>query len=1031
MKKLLLLALLLCGFMQIWADTWTDSNGITWSFSVNGTEATDIKPYGNCEKIYLYGDPNSWSEKPFQPAAWDASAMRFNSNEGQHLPTISDEVYFNLKTLIFDVSDVSSDFDMKVMNGWWTNTYYDHVKWVDGLNKLQITETMALECAKGGYGHDLNLMLYSGSMTFNAVYYEAEKVVVPEVVVIPEKVYDGSKELTVTSIGSSAFSGCSGLTSVTIPSSVTSIGVYAFSGCSSLSSVTIPESVTSIGDWAFYNCSGLSSVTIPSSVTNIGSAVFYNCSSLTSVTIPEGVTNIGDRAFYNCSVLTSVIIPEGVTNIGVYAFYNCSGLSSVTIPESVTSIDNWAFSGCSGLTSVSIPSSVTSIGAYAFSGCSGLTSISVSSGNTIYDSRDNCNAIIETATNTLIKGCKNSVIPSSVTGVGEGAFCNCSSLTSVTIPSSVTSIGIYAFSGCSGLASVTIPSSVTSIRDGAFSYCSSLTSVTIPSSVTSVGVKVFDGCSGLMSVTFEGEVSSILSSCGIPTTVLIYVPQGTKKYYQTKLGTSYAIYEVNELYVYNDVYYQLDKNNHTAKVAGVYDKTSDEFWLSEQFRLGGINYTVIAIGDNAFCKCKNITDINIPETVSSIGSSAFSGCSSLTSVTIPESVSSIGSSAFSGCSGLTSVTIPSSVASLGNYAFDGCSDLTSVTIEEGVASLGNYAFRNCSGLTSVTIPSSVTSIGEYAFHNCTNLIKVIVPDIAAWCGIGFACSGANPLSYAHHLYSDENTEITDLTIPEGVTSIGSYAFSGCSGLTGVTIPEGVTSIGNEAFYGCIGLTGVTIPSSVASLGDDAFFGCSGLTGISVSNGNTIYDSRDNCNAIIETATNTLIKGCQNSVIPSSVTSIGSYAFYGCSDLTSVTIPSCVTNIGWGAFFNCPGLTSVTCYMETPPSIRHVVFANHVNATLYVPSGCKAAYESAVCWQDFYEIIEMEASAGDVNGDHEVDVADFTVLANYLLGKSPVGFNPVAADVAGSETGGPDGEIDIADLTGIANIILHGNTSTGE
>ena len=302
---------------------------------------------------------------------------------------------------------------------------------------------------------------------------------------------------SVTSIGDYAFSYCSGLTSVTIPNSVTSINEYAFSGCYGLTSVTIPNSVTSIGEYAFSGCSGLTSVTIPNSVTYIGGYTFSRCSGLTSVTIPNSVTSIGESAFDYCSGLTSVTIPNSVTSIGEAAFFGCSGLTSVTIPNSVTSIGEAAFFGCSGLTSVTIPNSVTFIGKYAFADCSGLTSVTVDKNNGTYDSRDNCNAIIETSTNKLIVGCKNTTIPNSVTSIGDRAFEGCSGLTSVTIPNSVTSIGRYAFYNCSGLTSVTIPNSVTSIGDYAFTDCSGLTSVTIPNSVTSIGYDAFRGCSGL------------------------------------------------------------------------------------------------------------------------------------------------------------------------------------------------------------------------------------------------------------------------------------------------------------------------------------------------------------------------------------------------------------------------------------------------------------------------------------------------------------------------------------------------------
>ena len=213
-------------------------------------------------------------------------------------------------------------------------------------------------------------------------------------------------------------------------------------------------SVTSIGNWAFSNCSGLTSVTIPNSVTSIGNWAFCYCSGLTSITIPNSITKIDDNAFRGCRGLTSVTIGNSVTSIGKGAFAECSGLTNVTIPNSVTSIGSSAFHDCSGLTSVTIGNSVTSIGNYAFNGCSGLTSVKVEAGNTIYDSRDNCNAIIETASNTLIAGCKNTTIPNSVTSIGSGAFLYCTSLTSVSIPNSVTSIGNDAFRGCPGLKNI-------------------------------------------------------------------------------------------------------------------------------------------------------------------------------------------------------------------------------------------------------------------------------------------------------------------------------------------------------------------------------------------------------------------------------------------------------------------------------------------------------------------------------------------------------------------------------------------------
>ena len=342
-------------------------------------------------------------------------------------------------------------------------------------------------------------------------------------IVIPNSIKINGISYSVTEIDDEAFDYREKLKSVVIPNSVTKIGDRAFSYCTGLTSVTIGNSVTTIGEDAFWACDGLTSVNITdlSAWCKIDFGGFYanplyyakklklNGKEIKDLVIPNDITSIGDRAFSYCTGLTSATIPNSVTTIGSSAFSSCAGWTSVTIPNSVTTIGSRAFSYCTGLTSVTIPNSVTSIGNCAFYGCSGLTSIVVEKGNTKYDSRDNCNAIIETATNTLMSGCKNTTIPNSVTTIGNDAFSYCDGLTSVTIPNSVTSIDNDAFFGCSGLTSVTIPNSVTKIGDGAFYKCYGLTSVTIPNSVTSIGNSAFRGCTGLTSVTIPNSVKEI------------------------------------------------------------------------------------------------------------------------------------------------------------------------------------------------------------------------------------------------------------------------------------------------------------------------------------------------------------------------------------------------------------------------------------------------------------------------------------------------------------------------------------------
>ena len=317
---------------------------------------------------------------------------------------------------------------------------------------------------------------------------------------------------TITYIVSNTFDNCSSLTSVVWNAKNCADFSYSspfYDLSSQITSFTFGESVEHIPAYLCYRMNNLTSITIPNSVTSIGEAAFRDCSGLTSITIPNSVTSIGSDAFYYCTGLTSITIPNSVTSIGDWAFYYCTGLTSITIPNSVTSIGDRAFASCTGLTSITIPNSVTSIGDRAFASCSGLTSIMVEDANSTYDSRENCNAIIETATNTLIAGCQNTVLPNSVTSIGDYAFFRCTGLTSVTIPNSVTSIGSDAFYYCTGLTSITIPNSVTSIGESAFRYCSSLTSVTIGNSVTSIGDYAFDGCSNLKKIYLEPVLTPI------------------------------------------------------------------------------------------------------------------------------------------------------------------------------------------------------------------------------------------------------------------------------------------------------------------------------------------------------------------------------------------------------------------------------------------------------------------------------------------------------------------------------------------
>ena len=264
-----------------------------------------------------------------------------------------------------------------------------------------------------------------------------------------------------------------------------------------------------------------------------------------------------------------------------------------------------------------------------------------------------------------------------------------------------------------------------------------------------------------------------------------------------------------------------------------------------------------------------------------------------------------------------------------------------------VTSIGNYAFFHCSSLTNIEIPNSVTIIRDSAFSSCESLTSIEIPNSVTSIGYG-AFSGCDRL--------------TSIQIPNSVTSIGDWAFSWCESLTGIQIPNSVTNIGDYAFWGCSSLTSIEIPNSVTSIGNYAFSDCTSLTSIVVDASNSKYDSRNGCNAIIETASNTLILGCKNSKIPNSVTSIGDRAFDGCKSLTSIEIPNSVTSIGELAFYNCESLTKITCLATNPPTIYYNTF-NSYSAELYVPAGCISAYQSANYWEYFNikEIVTLSTS----------------------------------------------------------------------
>ena len=496
-----------------------------------------------------------------------------------------------------------------------------------------------------------------------------------------------------------------------------------------------------------------------------------------------------DEHFWNKETITSFDELQyftGLTKLDICEFIFCSDLVSVTLPPNLQAIDSRAFYQCHSLQHVTIPKTVTSIGKEAFYGNQQLKDIRVEDGNPVYDSRNDCHALIETATNKLIAGGSRCVIPEDVVTIGESAFILNKGLESIQIPESVTHIENYAFAYCSNLTSIDIPESVTEIGSSAFAGCKTLTEVTIPSSVTSMGTNVFYQCSGLTSVNFLANVTSINS------------------------GT---FYECTGL---------------------------TSFTIPSQ---------VTSIESTALSGCTGLTAMTIPSSVTHIGSGAFAKCTGLTSVTIPNSVTSIDGNPFYGCPSLQSIVveagnpcyesdgnntaiietatktlvtgsvntvIPDGVKAIGTYAFYNCLGLTSVVIPEGVTAINSHAFYKCNDLTTISLPNSLTSIGDDVFSLCSNLKTATIPPGVTYIGVGafYYCSS-----------------LESVKIPAGITKINSDAFYRCESVKSITIPYGVTVIGSNAFGGCISLTSINIPSTVYSIGTYVFQNCTKLTSI--------------------------------------------------------------------------------------------------------------------------------------------------------------------------------------------------------
>ena len=718
---------------------------------------------------------------------------------------------------------------------------------------------------------------------------------------------------------------------------------------SNVKKVVIEKGVTSIGNYAFSGCLGLKSITIPDGITSIGDHAFDSCINLRSITLPDSITSIGMWAFYNCWNVPSIIIPDGVTSIEDFTFDSCIGLTSITIPNSIINIKSSAFHNCAELASITIPDSVTSIGESVFGDCSSLTTISLSCKSSLKRSDFGKQADLVSYTSHTLN--KTEAKAATCTENGNKEYWTCEHC------------GKYF------LSDDTNPETAKAVEQ---SECM-IPAIQHKNAITRGAVEPTETDPGYSGDRYCPDCNTVLEK-----------------------GYTYWIEDNLTWKLYEDG--TLNISGTGAMKNYIYGNNKSPARLNLSVTSIVIEEGVTSIGDYAFENCDNLTSITIPGNVESIGESAFYSCDNLTDVTLQDGVKSIGDAAFIWCNNLTNIVLPNSITSIGDWAFKDCTSLTSIKIPSSVTSIHD-PFYNCFSLKTISLdcdsPLKRTDFGKQAdlvSYTPHTLIKTEAKPVTddesgnkeywtcSHCGKYFLSDDTNPETatavelseiiicnhknaelrnaseptetspgYSGDLYCPDCDKVVEkgytywiednltwklyedgtlnisgtgamkdydsddspatqkkdsvkkVVIEDDVTSIGNYAFSGCSSLTDITLPSSVTSIKSCAFYKCSQLASIEIPSSVTSIGNSAFRNCTGLTSITISDRVTSIG-------------NYVFWGCSNLtsiVIPDSVTSIGELAFSDCSSLTSITIPDSVTSIGYAAFSDCSSLKIIS------------------------------------------------------------------------------------------------------------------------
>lgn len=544
-----------------------------------------------------------------------------------------------------------------------------------------------------------------------------------------------------------AFSRCYDLYSVQIPYGVVKIGTGAFEECECLTAMVIPYGVGTIHENTFLGCNKLLSISIPNSSFRIEENAFAGCENLAKLYIPDGVTAIGESAFENCSGLRMVSLPYSIHTLNDYAFWGCSSLVSINIPHGLRTIGKSAFENCSSLLSIKIPDTVYEIKPNAFKGCCSLSGLSVDKSNKRYDSRNDCNAIIDTENNVLAVGCTSSIIPKDVHTIGK-----------------------HAFSG-SGVTSIVIPENVTWIAEGAFSGCNDLTSVTI----------LNEDCKFC---TWE---DSSFPAC------TINIPPRTQKVFES--FSENKLYDPE--YISPEVLEEEITNAWVDEFGVMYSEDGQKLLKAPDYLAEyEIKKWTKTICKDAFSNCKNLTTITIPDNVLWIGESAFYGCLNLKVVNMSKNIVWIGGGCFSGCKMLENINLPNTLKTIDEYAFKGCESLSFVKLPYELINISNGLFELCKNIKTIEMPTTSYFIGYSSFRGCLNLKEIIIPQT---------------VNQIESNAFEKCESLMTIIVPNGVTRIEHEVFKGCRNLVSIILPQNISSIESDSISGCGNLNVIYIP----------------------------------------------------------------------------------------------------------------------------------------------------------------------------------------------------------------------------